>query len=849
MPLSSGEKLGPYEIHALIGAGGMGEVYRARDTKLKRDVALKILPEAFARDPGRLARFQREAEVLASLNHPNIAHIYGVAESENVRALIMELVEGESPKGPMPFDEARKIATQIAEALDYAHEKGVVHRDLKPANVKVTPEGVVKLLDFGLAKAFESTPDSAPSDPANSPTLTLGATVAGAILGTAAYMAPEQARGKRVDKRADIWAFGVVLYELLTGERPFRGEDVTEILASVVKENPDLGKAPAAIRRLLTRCLEKDPKKRLRDIGDVGDLLGPEEEAPVRQSSAAFVKIQWVAIALLLAIAAGLALTRSKLPPDASPTVRFRIPIAEVAGAPPPTVSPDGKQIVYANDGRLWVRAFDSLESRPLPDSDGFVAVNPFWSSDSRTIFFASASMLRKADANGGPAQALCALSDVLFGGFQLPDGRLVFAANQSGLLQVPAGGGTAFPLATGLPPGHLSLRGGNPLLPDGNHFLISSASGVYIGSVDGRDGPRKLLPDSATAAAYVLSAKDGGYLLFVRGGALMAQVFNPSKLVLSGEPLPVASNVGQFSASLNGVLVYRGKSGNQKLRWFDRQGNSSSTSMTEGEYTDLAISPDGSHVALVRGALLFSHDFRTEATMPVGRQARIKPVWSPDGKRILFEARGVSGGLAFQETAPDGGDMTEVLKSKANASPWDWSPDGRWLIYSVTDPQTREDLWLLPMQGEGKAEPFLVTGFSESDGAFSPDGRFVAYVSDESGEPEVYVRSFPASTGGKWRISVGGGYQPRWRRDGKELFYVQQEGRFMSADVATSPAFRTGTPKFLFQASIFGGGASTGNHYWDVAKDGRFLVNTVENGAASSEVTVVLNWLAGLKK
>lgn len=863
MPLSAGDKIGPHEITSLIGAGGMGEVYRATDTKLKRDVALKVLPAAVAADPERMARFQREAEVLASLNHPNIAQIYGIENG----ALVMEFVDGESPKGPMPFEETWKIARQIAEGLDYAHEKGIVHRDLKPANIKVRPDGVVKLLDFGLAKAFTAEP-AASSNPENSPTLTMHATQVGMILGTAGYMSPEQARGKPVDKRADIWAFGVVLYELLTGERLFKGEDVTETLAAIVKEQPDLRRAPSEVQRLLRKCLEKDSKKRLRDIGDAAELL---EEAPSAAIARRAPQLSWLAgwIAagvLTLALAALSWLHFRAQTPQPTSTVRFQIAVPEGAGVSEPIISPDGKLVVYENGIQLWVRALNSPDARPLPGTENTLINQAFWTADSRFVVFGRTGKLWKVDVTGGPPQALCDLFGVLGGGFSTSDGRIVFAPAQGGARQVPMGGGNSSALWARANAG-MDLRGGNPELPDGKHFVygtrtgIGVGGGIYVGSLDGGETPKQLLPDSSSVA-FVPASENGGYLLFLRDATLLAQPFDTKRLELTGNPFPIAGQVGQFNASPSGALIYRAGAGERKLTWFDRQGKALDTAWTAASFNELSLSPDGSRVAVVRldaGSLpaTWVYEFaRGTRTRPVLRGSSVKPIWAPDGS-LAYSTAAADHNFALFEIPAAGGEAKTLSKSENAQYAWDWSRDGHWLLYSVVDPKTKEDLWVLPIQsatlfdakaGDAKAEPFLVTDATETDAEFSPDSHYITYVSDESGKFEVYVRRFPA--GDKWAVSSGGGYQPRWSRDGKELFYFASEGRMMSVDVTLGASFHASAPKFLFQAPIYGGGATTSNHYWDVAPDGqRFLINGYGRDSAGASMTIVLNWQAELKK
>src|SRR5215469_7087483 len=575
-----GETIAHFIVTAKIGEGGMGEVYRATDTKLGREVALKILPAAFASDSGRMARFEREAKLLASLNHPHIAQIYGVEE----RALVMELVEGESPKGPLPFEDAWKIASQIASALEYAHEKGIVHRDLKPANIKITPDGIVKLLDFGLAKAFTAQKESS-ANVEQSPTLTIGATEVGVILGTAAYMAPEQAKGKSVDKRADIWAFGVVLYELLTGDRLFKGQDVADTLAQVLTNAPQLDRVPAEARKLLRRCLEKDSKQRLRDIGDAVALL---DAGLVTVESPRHRSMFWPATAGLLLIAlGGLAALRFRERQVAHPQmIRFQIPFPEKMTPSPrsvPALSPDGRLLAFLADdangtGRVWIHALDSVESRPISGTEGAFG-SPFWSANGDYVVFGvskrspgGGGVLKKAAVAGGPPQTICEIQTYLRGGFWTPDGKIVFATVLGGIFEVAATGRSPILIKR---PSEGNL--GNPrLLPDGRHFLFDvggfwtpRSQGIYLSSIDStpeRQNDRRLLPDQSNAAYVPSDDPNFGYVLFVRDESLMAQRFDTKRLELSGEPAPIAERVGEawpdqfglFSAAGNAALIYR---------------------------------------------------------------------------------------------------------------------------------------------------------------------------------------------------------------------------------------------------------------------------------------------------
>ena len=879
MTLTPTARIGPYEIVGPLGAGGMGEVYRARDTNLGRDVALKILPDAFAGDPDRLMRFEREAKTLASLNHPHIAQIYGFEQGDastrsgqaGIRALVMELVEGEDlsqhiERGAMPLDEALPIARQIAEALDAAHEAGIIHRDLKPANIKLRTDGTVKVLDFGLAKAFEPTSLAGPARAAgqlevfNSPTLTSPAmTLRGVVLGTASYMAPEQAKGRAVDKRADIWAFGCVLYEMVTGERLFQGDDFTEVLASVVRDHSDVRKAPLSVHRLLTKCLQKDPRHRLRDIGDAWELLNDDTSGdPIGVTRKSV--LPWTVAAILALTAAALSVLVVRQTPVAAPApVRFQLAVPEEAGAFPGIVSPDGRRIVYSSANQVWVRSLDAIVPTRIVEADASI-IQPFWSADSRFVLFSSAGVLKKADGSGGPAQTICPLTGILLGGFTTRD-RVIFATVPGGLFEVSAAGGDASSLPVTQQTSTASLRGGSTVLPDGDHFVYTVADaeenkrGIYVASLaDNRS--RRLLPDFS-AVAYVPSATgESGYLLFIRGGALVAQPFDAMTYELTAEPIRVVERVKAFSASQSGAIVYRAGDAGRRLTWVDRQGNAIGKLGAPDEHLELALSRDGTRAAVVRSEMppqppsTWVFDFARDASKRLRfNGSSFKPVWSADGKQVIVASNRGAGRELFGIASEGEGQEERLLGGEGFKAPRDVSSDGKWLLYMQVNPKTKEDLWLLPLgPGERNPEPFLVTDFVETDGMFSPDGRFVAYVSNESGAFELYVRSFPSAAGGKWRVTRGGGYQPRWRRDGRELFFFTVDGRLMTTEVTPGASLGLGATRTLFQTAIFGGGGTTTNHYWDVSADGqRFLVNTVSADAESAMLTVVLNWQSGL--
>jgi serine/threonine protein kinase/Tol biopolymer transport system component len=890
MELSPGTRLGTYEIVAPIGAGGMGEVYRAHDTKLGRDVAIKILPEAFARDAARLSRFQREAKMLASLNHPNIATIYGLEDSNGVHYLVMELVPGETladrirRDGAVPIVETLNIANQIAEALEAAHEKGIIHRDLKPANVKVTPEGKVKVLDFGLAKAYAE--DTGSHDPNSSPTLTAAATMQGMIMGTAAYMSPEQARGKAVDRRTDIWAFGCVLYELASGDQLFGGESVTDTLAQVITKEPDWGRVPARIQPLLRWCLERDTKKRLRDVADgMASLEEMPEQKYEPPSAISAPKWLWgIAVAACLVALALAAMRFLQKPPSAPESVRYQIRLPDnvyFSQTASFALSPDGHHIAFSALGlnsppAVWIQDLDGSEARALPDTRTGPTVPPFfWSPDSRYIAFSGGgSMLRKADIQTGTSQDICEKPNPPIGGSWNADGVIIFGSTFTGLWRVSASGGT---------PVHLTVLDANrqerehelpAFLPDGRHFLylriskIPADTGIYVGSLD--DPPERqnetLLLQTGFGAAFVPTPGSMvGHLLFLRGGALMTQSFDPDNLKLIGDPTPVVDQVsstyetGYFSASPT-TLVYRTLNSNAytQLTWFDSQGKSTGTVGDPGYVGDQVISPDGTRIAYRRDSedhsdkdlWLLDIARGTSTRFTFGGSWNDAPVWSPDGTQIVFTSNR-SGNFDLYRRPANGATNEELLfHTDENKIPWSWSPNGRYLIYGVTLNITggREDLWVLPMLGDRTPFPFSRTPFDQSEPQFSPDGRWVAYTSNESGQHEVYVRAFtappaPTDTGEKWIISNGGGWAPIWRADGKAIAYVGA-GRdsWMTVSVATTPSFHAGVPQLLFP---FPPGTYTQTAGADLK---RFLIAVPASQKGPQTFSVLVNWAPATK-
>jgi serine/threonine protein kinase len=885
-----GTVLGHYEITSRLDKGGMGEVYRAKDTKLGREVAIKVLPEEFAKDADRVARFQREAKLLASLNNPNIAAIYGLEESSGTNFLVLELVEGETlgersaGVSPAAVEDILKIALQIAEALEAAHDKGLIHRDLKPANIKVTPDGKVKVLDFGLANAFAG--EQAEASMSNSPTLSIAATQQGVILGTAGYMSPEQARGRTVDKRADIWAFGVILYEMLTGKRLFEGDTVSDTLAAVLKEEPDWDRVPPETRPLLHRCLEKDPKRRLRDIADAMPLI---EDVP-ESKPAKRPLLAWSVAAIFAIATAAVSLLHFYQKGPATPeSVRFEIqPRATLDWSSPFAISPDGRHLAFAAYGadavvRLWVRDLDSLQARPISGTESTHIPPFFWSPDSRFIAFGSEKKLKKADITGGGTLTICDVDGDAVTGAWSPEGVIIFGGQQ-GLWRVSASGGLPAPLTK--PDRTLKVNGLHfpVFLPDGRHFLYFLRSespeyrGTYIGSLDSKpEGqPSKPLLAETYGNGYVPSQDSGpGQILFMRDQTLFSQRFDEKRLETVGQPVPIVEHVGTyqglglFSASTNGVLAYleSGTGSESQFLWFDRQGKQQGKWGKRRSYYHIALSPDGRQAAASSPELdlaLGSTDIwlsefarETNTRFTFGRGNNTMPVWSPDGRQIIFGSNRDGGVYNLYLKGADGiRDEEILLKSNYSKLPTSWSKDGRFLLITAFDQKTKADLRLISLEGDHKEIQILNKEFNEFDGRFSPDMRWIAYTSDESGSYEIYVRGFSppggkqSGTVGMWQVSTSGGTGARWRKDGKELYYRALDGTVMVVEVGAGPAFQAGPPQPLFQTPPMPTFGNLPFCSWDVTRDGNsFLINTLRTGATQAPFIIILNWQAGLKK
>lgn len=866
MPLVPGSRIGAHVVLSLIGEGGMGEVYRARDTTLDRDVAIKRLPDGVANNPERLARFEREAKALAALNHPNVAQIYAV----EVGTLVMELVPGSPLRGPLPLETVLDYAGQIASALEAAHDKGIVHRDLKPGNVMVTPDGVIKVLDFGLAAREPASP---PSDPSQSPTLTAPIS-AGMILGTAAYMAPEQASGKAVDKRADIFAFGVVVWELLTGRRMFEGETVSHVLAAVLTQEPDLTAVPPRVRHLLARCLEKDPRKRLRDIGDAMSLVLPAttDAAGVAapRPNRALTMSGWVAAAIVGATALVVWPRSADVDSTDMPVARFSIArtldlYAQTASAF--AVSPDGIKLAYydqATDGRfaLMVRTLATGEVTELTGAGRVFGPRPdslAWSPDGQQLASAVQGGVAVIDVATGASRQLCDCrvvglnwnqdGTILMGGF-----GSVLGIRRASLGEPPAAVTT--PLAE-----RGELDRWPVFLPDGRRFLFTrtsgGADGIYLGSFDGAE-PRRLGEGSARA---VMPAPQGHLLIGIDGTGAWSRPFDIDSPAVTGAAQVLVAGAASISLSRNGVLAssVAGTRPRTIPTWFDRSGAVQGTIGAGGYFESMSLSNDGRVLAVAEGvsggqgrhdiwALDVVTGIKNRLTFYEGNDST--PVLSPDRRRIVYSSiRGRA--RLFQRSTDGTGDETPFFDHDGDVYANDWSSDGRAVLYTLglTSSPTVNDLWVAPVAAgvAGTPVPYLVAPGRQQQGRFSPDGRFVAFGDDQSGAFEIYVRPFPDASKGKWMVSTGGGTEPRWSRDGKELFYFSGQA-LMAVPVSLSPTFSFGTPVKLFDAPI-PSGYTNESDIWQVAPDGRrFLFLPLAGPQPGPPLEVIVNWPLLLK-
>jgi eukaryotic-like serine/threonine-protein kinase len=897
--LAAGTKLGPYEIAASLGAGGMGEVYRARDTRLDRSVAVKILPAHLSDRPEAGERFEREARTISSLNHPHICQLHDVGQQDGVRYLVMELLEGETladrlKRGPLPLDQVLRYGAEIAEGLEAAHRRGVVHRDLKPGNIMLTKTGA-KLMDFGLAKgATAAKPVSAELTATLTSAHATPLTQQGTIVGTFQYMAPEQVEGKEADARSDIFSMGAVLYEMISGKRAFEGKTLVSVAAAILEKEPEPIRnlqpvTPPALERVIKKCLAKDPDARWQSAGDLaselkwiaeGGAISGAHPAPTIDVTRKPSFLPWAVAAVALIAAIGIAVLHFAVR-ETKPIVRTQIAssdklefnfVGDTAG--PPVISPDGTHVVFSAHAlgkqQLFLRSMDNLTPQPMANTDD--ATFPFWSPDNRSIGFFADGKLKRMDISGGPAVIICD-APIGRGGSWSANGTIVFSPQfGTPIYQVPATGGTPT-VVTKLTSKYTTHRW-PAFLPDGKHFLYLAANhaapstgetAVFWASLDGKDNKMVVLtPSNAVYAS--------GYLLFVRQNALMAQPFDPSSGDLKGQATVLNDDVqvdssvwrGTFTASDNGTMIYQPGSagGNMQLTWLDRHGAILKTLGEPNDYYQVELSPDGKKAAVVIGSLaqaiwVYDVEHNTHARLTFGNDTYLSPIWSRDGKQIAYMA-GPAGGLTQQSIrikAADGsGEEKKVLDVGAYAGLQDglcdWSADGRYILYvaGTTSVGTGTDIWALPLFGDRKPFAYINAPGNQQYAQFSPDGHWVAYSSDESGQLEVYVAPFPG-TGAKWQVSNGGGVLPRWRRDGKEIFFLRMgSASTFGADVnGHGSSFEVGAVHVLYNVNNLS--PNTAGQQYSVTGDGqRFLqITTGDAGKGRLPLNVIQNWTAEL--
>jgi Tol biopolymer transport system component len=885
MPLASGTALGPYQVVAFVGAGGMGEIYKARDTRLDRTVALKILPQT--NDLDRRQRFEREARAISQLQHPHICTLFDVGNQDGVEYLVMEYLEGQTlaqrlEKGPLPLSDLLQFAAEIAHALDHAHRAAICHRDLKPANIMLTKTAGVKLMDFGLARAL-----SGDTAPIGGETATMALTREGVILGTLPYMSPEQLEGKPGDVRSDIFAFGAVLYEMATGRRAFAGESGASLITQIMSADPPSMRevqpvTPVALERIVRRCLVKAPEQRWQNAHDIGAALEcvtddsiatpePRQRVQRRRIAAGLI------LAMLIAVAAALATYSFPRAPEPS-IVTLTVPPppdGAFSGLGVPTASPDGNYIAFvattARVARVWIRSLGSLQARPVAGTEGARSV--FWSPDGKSIAFDGGGKLKRIPAEGGVAQTICDVSNMR-GATWSQDGTIVFAPNvQTTLYRVAASGGEAVSVTALDTSKNENSHRWPQFLPDGKRFLyfarsaILGESGIYADSVDSAKRPdRKMILKTESNALYVPppeGVRGSGRLVYVRDRTLLAQQFDADRLQFAGEPNVIAEQVAestpiapaQFFATPR-LLTYGGRGGaSYQLTWFDRSGKRlSEITKDDGSYARPELSPDGKRISAsaIRAQTNIIDLFIVDVVRNVstrftfGGTLTRSSIWSPDGRFVAYTAL-VKGKAALVKKQFDGSGAEEVISDKASVSSvCDWSHDGKWILYTVPGEHTQSDLWYLPAAGGGEPKPFLATKALEICGQFSPDGNWVAYTSDESGSYQVYVQAFP--TGAKWQISRDGGVQARWKGDGKELFFHSPDGGvMMAADIRAGAAIESGIPVKLFPTSVT---PAEGGLNYSVTRDGqKFVIPTEGHSGVAEPITAVLNWSSLLKK
>jgi len=898
--MQAGVELGHYKIISAIGAGGMGEVFLAEDLRLDRKVAIKVLPPDFAKDEDRLRRFVQEAKATSALNHPNILTVYDIGEHEGAPFIVSELLEGEElrgrlDEGPIPLRKVTEYAQQIVSGLSAAHEKGIVHRDLKPENLFITKDDRVKILDFGLAKLREPDANIHGSEDATRRAITSP----GVVMGTVGYMSPEQVRGHAIDHRSDIFSFGVILYEMLTGNKAFHGDSVVELMNAILKEDvPELDdenrKIPLSFDKVMRRCLEKKPEHRFYSAHDLGFALDALtattsssgasltttakalSDEPAKRSALPG-RLAWAFAALFLLTTVTISALYLRRAEPRSPIMRFSLaPPDKTSFAEASAISPDGQQVAFVTVGTagvtsLWVRPLASADPRPLPGTEG--AQFPFWSPDSRTIGFFANSKLRKIDAAGGPIQTLAEASVDPRGGTWAPDGTIVFAPSTLvPLMRVSSSGGPVTEVTKlDTETGQTSHRWPS-FLPDGKHFIYfgrgsqEDKQGLLVSSIDSPGS--KFLMTAAVTGTYT-EAEGKGYLLFIRESTLMAQPFDARRLEFSGEAAPLVQGVSCFPNEVGptayaafsaaaGHLVYRtGDRQTTRLTWFERSGKALEAVTDPGDYHEPSLSADGKKLLFGRRdgsgnpdifLMDLSRGNTTRLTFAPGSEA--SSVFSPDESQVVFYSDRSGNGEFYRKASNGAGNDELVMTGMKTPYPDRWSNDGKYLLFEADDgPKTKFDLWILPMTGDPKPFPYLNREFQEAHAQFSPDGRWIAYTSDETGKSEVYIQSFPLG-GGKWQISTSGGDQAQWRGDGKEIFYLAPDRTLMAVTISGGTTLNPGRPTILFQTSVPLSGITDDRNNYTPSQDGqRFIVNTLVDAANAQPLTVVLNWATDLKK
>ena len=901
MNITTGTRLGRYEIRSKLGEGGMGEVYRAYDEKMNREVAIKVLPATLSSDKDRLARFEQEAQAAGSLNHPNILTIHQIDTHDGAPYIVSELLEGEELRdrldtGTIAQRRAIDYAQQIVNGLSAAHAKGIVHRDLKPENLFITSDERVKILDFGIAKLTTSPQATNPDISEDATRRVL--TNPGIVMGTVGYMSPEQVRSEKTDHRSDIFSFGAILHEMLTGRRAFKRETMAETMTAILKEEPEeisasLPNINPSLERIVQRCLEKRPERRFQSTQDLGfalEALSPptsstggglttaaSEAVAESKRSIWWERLPWIAAAVLLVLFLGslpfvIKYFRQPGSPQSVAASFLIAPPAKSTGFSQISISPDGRNLVFNTsiDGQnqMWLRPINSLTAKRVPGTDGSNAFM-FWSPDSRWVVFLADGKIKKIDPATGLVQVICDFRADRrgFGGSWNQDGTIIFFMGALGMYRVPASGGTPTPIP-GFEKSEEVIKRWPQFLPDGKHFLYlattpaKNSSEVMVGSIDG--GESKHLFTSTSNALYSASVNGEGYVVFSRDGALLAQRFDAEKLALIGEPVRIADQVrinfnsrAYFSLSENGTLVFDSSSDleNRQLTWFDRSGKQLETVGPVGSYLLARLSPDQKRIAVSRrdpsGGVfdIYVYDIArgTSSRLTTSSSDVESLAWSPDGNYIVWSSRQVTETRRdiYKKLASGAGEVESIAQSSNPIAVTDWSRDGKFILYTDADPTTNLNIWVLPLEGDRKPYVYFQSPLEDERAKFSPDGRFVAYRSRESGTEEIYVQTFPAS-GGKWPISTNGGTSPVWAVNGKELFFIAPDGKMMSVEVAAANSFEPGKPQVLFDTVVARTNQTT---TYDVSADGQRFLFISRMAEATSSLSVVINWTADLKK